>query len=584
MDARREAWFHSFLDENHLNYRTSPTMVASPAQMRFMVYLEPGQHYYPCTERMFEEIMARVKSPFIGEKYNDCWSRIAYLIKKEIDDPARADFIRDLLYIKFQHETGNYNVIPSRVEKRLYKLFMVTTQIEDPFIDDKYARNQKAAHILESDDFIKAVNSLPDIQDAQAGYSELNLETFRRRIDAAKLRRLFQASVQNQYWEMHRPVPSAAEWQHIFNQPLAGGGWEALENFLLTPAKGLAGHWVKRRILYLANQAGEIVFDLAAIHVLVSLGHTVILAVKAASFYHLVYLGDVVNDPILKTMTRQAETVTARNLTKNQLATSFRNDKPFKIITDGTMEKLNLALTTVTFARVFKEVDGIISKGEEQRQRFFDTKFEFTQDIFNLSAGPGQTLNVNYKRVCPKVVRFSTADLENKAGEIISQMREAKDRGMNVMFYSGIVGSVPGEVDTAIQLMNTFVEDIKKQQAETFIINPSSYFVPGMDADDLMYMWEIVQRSGLIAVWRFQTYQDIERSFALLNRKVPPQWVGKDATFSTGCTKEMAIALDVQKQNPEMQIIGPDPEKFIRRSEYGIGLFHDTKLSEIYVT
>lgn len=70
-----------------------------------------------------------------------------------------------------------------------------------------------------------------------------------------------------------------------------------------------------------------------------------------------------------------------------------------------------------------------------------------------------------------------------------------------------------------------------------------------MDGDDLMYMWEMVQRSGLIDIWRFQTVSDIEKSFELMGMKVPPIWAGKDATFSTGCTKEMKIALEEQKKN-----------------------------------
>jgi hypothetical protein len=56
--------------------------------------------------------------------------------------------------------------------------------------------------------------------------------------------------------------------------------------------------------------------------------------------------------------------------------------------------------------------------------------------------------------------------------------------------------------------------------------------------------------------------------------------VGKDATFSTGCTKEMNIALTVQKDHPEMQIIGPAKEKFMRRREYGIGKMYDRRFSD----
>nr|WP_319775874.1 ARMT1-like domain-containing protein [uncultured Sphaerochaeta sp.] len=332
----------------------------------------------------------------------------------------------------------------------------------------------------------------------------------------------------------------------------------------------------------MADKAGGIVFDLAVIHFLLRLGHTVILSVKNAAFFDYVYLGDMVSDPSIAKLTNGAEIISNPRLTQNQLAASLRNDPPLKIITDGTMERLNLMRTSVTFGRAFKEVDGVIAKGPEQRRRFMSGKFEFTQDIYCVTRGDGDGLNVTYKARCPRAPRFSSTALKAKAEEIIAQMRQAKRDGMTVMFYSGIVGSIPGETDTAIEVMTTFIDDLQQQQAETFIINPSSYFEPGMDADDLMYMWEIVQRSGLIDIWRFQTYQDVEKSFALMGRKVPPQWVGKDATFSTGSTKERAIAADVQKRNQEMQIIGPDLEKFLRRGEYGIGMFHDTRLNQLY--
>jgi hypothetical protein len=129
--------------------------------------------------------------------------------------------------------------------------------------------------------------------------------------------------------------------------------------------------------------------------------------------------------------------------------------------------------------------------------------------------------------------------------------------------------------------MGRFIDYLKKQYPDLFIINPSKYYEPGMDADDLMYMWEIVQTSNLIDVWRFQTAEDISKSFALMNRKVPPEWIGKDATYSTGCTKEMRIAQEVLKTNPEMQIIGPSLDKFMRRNEYGVGSMYDQRLAEV---
>jgi hypothetical protein len=157
-------------------------------------------------------------------------------------------------------------------------------------------------------------------------------------------------------------------------------------------------------------------------------------------------------------------------------------------------------------------------------------------------------------------------------------MRVARAQGRTVMFYSGIIGSVPGQTKAAIEVITTYVTHLRNQLDEAYIINPGEHFEEGMDADDLMFMWEKVQRSGYINVWRFQTYFDIEKSFELMGRKVPPVWTGKDATYSTGCTKEMHIALDVQKAHPELQIIGPSPEKFFRRREYGVGKFCDVAI------
>jgi hypothetical protein len=147
------------------------------------------------------------------------------------------------------------------------------------------------------------------------------------------------------------------------------------------------------------------------------------------------------------------------------------------------------------------------------------------------------------------------------------------------MFYSAIVGSIPGQLEQAKKILNVFVAHLRSTMDNVVIINPGEHFEEGMDADDLMYMWEIFQRSGMIDIWRFQTVQDIEKAFALMQMKVPPEWTGKDATYSTGCTKEMEIAMDMQKKYPEMQIIGPPWERFLRRKEYGVGKLYDRVLS-----
>jgi hypothetical protein len=188
-------------------------------------------------------------------------------------------------------------------------------------------------------------------------------------------------------------------------------------------------------------------------------------------------------------------------------------------------------------------------------------------------------MTVTYKPR-PQAVRiFSEPELAAKAEAIISRMRSEKAQGKTIMFYSAIVGSIPHETETAVKVLSTFVKHLRQRLSGTYIINPAEHFEEGMDADDLMYMWEKVQRSGLLNVWRFQTSEDIEQAFDLMGQQVPPIWIGKDATYSTGCTKEMQIALDVQKKQSELQITGPSPEKFLRRHEYGVGKFFDAAIA-----
>jgi len=208
-----------------------------------------------------------------------------------------------------------------------------------------------------------------------------------------------------------------------------------------------------------------------------------------------------------------------------------------------------------------------------------DTHFRFTQNIINITLDK-KSLLISFKSRHPDFIKFSHEDLEKKAGKIIDQMKSARQKGMTVMFYSGIIGSIPGKIEVAKKIMTTFIDHLQKQSSNLFVINPSLYYEPGMDADDLMYMWEIVQRSSYIDIWRFQTADDIAESFALMGKKVPPEWIGKDSTYSTGCTKEMKIAQDVLKKNPEMQLIGPSVDKFMRRNEYGIGSMYDRRLAD----
>jgi len=579
LDPEMDAWFTAFFIENHLDHFTHPEQAAAPEQVRFTVYTEEDERYYPCSDRMFAAIMSRNESDFIQSKYQEVLERVLKLIDGQIKNQSEKDYLNALIKIKYRHETRDEIMIPSRLEKRLIRIFLNHTQIGDPYIIQKASRNRRVSRMLNSEGFQKALNyfNRADLTDSPSSLAELKIL-----VEDLELKRLFSLAVERSLWESDESIAYTEEdFLKMFERPLTGNGIEPLFRFLGIQSPNGQSEVGTKKILWMADEAGEFVIDLAIINYLTKLGHKIIIVFKGGPLFTKVDFEDAQEDEVLRRELEGALFLEEKNMSKNELVKTLRSDHNIIAISDGTRENLNLLMASITFARTFKEVDGVISRGHDQRRRFFDTRFRFTQDIFNISADDHGAISIYYKPKHPAVIKFSHKDLENKAKKIIDRMVDAKKRGMTVVFYSGIIGSIPGRISTAKKIMSVFIEYLKEQFAMTFIINPSEYFEPGMDADDLMYMWEIVQRSGQIDIWRFQTYDDIVQAFQIMNSKVPPEWVGKDATFSTGCTKEMRIALDIQAKHTEMQIIGPAKEKFMRRSEYGVGKMYDKRLGEI---
>ena len=578
LNPEMDAWFTAFFIENHLDHLSYPDMAASPEQIRFMVYSEAEERYYPCSDRMFSAIMDRTQSAFLQKSYNAVLQRLLAITETQIEDEREREFLDALIITKFKHETRDEIMIPSRVEKRLLKIFIRRTQIEDPFRREKAARNRRAAAVLANPAFRKALDHV-DAQEIAAPLD--NLSTIKQMADALQLRRLLCATAQRRLWETgDGDGLETAEVVDLCRQPITGSGVEAFFDTAGVRTDGRAPMpRVPQKILWLADEAGEIVMDFAVIRHLAALGHKVIVVFKGGPLFTKVDIQSTREDPALRSAISGAFFIEDEKVSKNDLVRILRSDYSIFLLGDGTSESLNLLLVSTAFARCFKEVNAVVSRGADQKRRLFETRFCFTQDLFNITPGIDGGLIIDYKPRHPSVIKFSHADLEAKARRIIGQMAEAKSQGMTVMFYSGIIGSIPGKIDVAKQIMSTFIGHLRDQSAQTFIINPSEYYEPGMDADDLMYMWEIVQRSGRIDIWRFQSSEDIAKAFELLERQIPPEWVGKDATYSTGCTKEMKIALDVQHHNAEMQIIGPPAEKFMRRAEYGVGRMYDRRLA-----
>lgn len=577
-NPEKDAWYTAFFIENHLDHNSYPEQVATPEQVRFMVYTEEDERFYPCSDRMFESIMNRKNPGFVQAKYDAVLERILNVIDEQIEDENENDFLKSLLKIKFMHETRDMIMLPSRLEKRLLRIFINHSHIQDPYLSEKSFRNKSAATSMKSEPFNNALNFMDS---SHMKEPPKKISDIRKLADDLELKRLFAVSVENSMWRSARSAGySEEDFLKIFDRDFTGNGVDLLFD-LLCIRKNNGSQEARKKILWLTDEAGEVMADMAIIKYLVKLGHKIIVVFKDGPLFTKVDFYDALEDEMLADELKGAFFIREKSLGKNELIRIIRSDNDIIAISDGINENVNLLLTSTTFARFFKEADFIISRGDDQKRRFFDTHFQFTQDIFSISAGENDSVNISYKPKHPAVIKFSYADLEKKAKAIIDQMADAKKKGMTVIFYSGIIGSVPGKIKTAKKIMSVFIQRLREQFAMTFIINPSEYYEPGMDADDLMYMWEMVQRSGFIDIWRFQTYDDIAEAFQIMGRKVPPEWVGKDATFSTGCTKEMKIACEVLEKHPEMQVIGPSREKFMRRNEYGVGKMYDQRLGNV---
>ncbi len=569
-DPHRDAWLTNFYTENHLAYEAFPDMVASPEQLNFIVHLEKDRLYYPCSDELFAAIIEKRADTLLTSAYTHIWTRIERLVREVVTEEYKQQYLLSLLSIKYQHQIAPKVQLPARVEKRLLGIFTTISEIDRPLAGAKEMENRRVAAFLQSTAFKKAFNSLEGLEIG----SETTLTDIDFQSHLLKLRRLLFLSSMRTIWQQDE-LPDIEYLTRIMNTPLETAEWQWMGDWLRDVISG------KRRpcVLWIGGRSGEIVFDLAIIRLLITVGIRVILAVKKDFYFHRVSLLDLLEDPTLDHLLEGADFISDPKISKNELLKRLDSDNRLLVISDGTREPFNPLLTSVTFARSFKEADLIISRSPGSRESI-ENHFQFTRDLLSIVPRDNGEIELFLKPHHPGAVRFSQSSLRRKAEDLIDMVEKEKESGRTIMFYSAIVGSIPGQLETAKEILNIFVDHLRSTLHDVVVINPGEYFEEGMDADDIMYMWEIFQRSGTIDIWRFQSVADIERTFELLGKKVPPEWTGKDATYSTGCTKEMEIAIQIQKLYPEMQLIGPPWEKFLRRREYGVGKLYDRTLAD----
>ncbi len=566
-DPYLDAWFLHFMIENNIEHLVNPKVNASAEQLRFMVDLKEDQVFAPCTDWMFDNLLKSKMTRELRKEYLETWKRVVSLIHAYSGEPFIRKKILSLCKHLFKKALHSPFMIPSRLLKRMLDIFLSQNALQDPYQSIKKDYNRRALEFMNSPVFFRFISSCPDSTMGCERIQDLRWE-----LDLLELRRFFCISTWSDIWKQEDFNPNTALVEKEISRHW--DGFDAVMTGLFGP-DNVYGY----KILYLPDSAGGIMFDLKIIQALIRQGHKVVLALKEGFYYEYPTLWDVDSDPVLGSALREAKQVQQSQISKKDFLKKQRENR-LLVISDGTRERMNLYRTNITFARAWKESDLVIAKGNGNYRRFINNSFLFTRDILAFFRDAQGEVHFRFKKRSSEVRKFIEAEILQKAQEIKNSMLSARIKGQRVLFYSAIIGSIPGQTKVAIEVINQFVSYMRERMDQTFIVNPAEHFEQGMDGDDLMYMWEMVQRSGFIDVWRFQSVSDIEKSFEIMGRKVPPIWAGKDATFSTGCTKEMHIALEIQKKYPEMQIIGPSPEKFFRRREYGLGKFFDAVIEE----
>ena len=153
-----DAWLTNFFTENHLDFETQPEEVASPEQVRFVVHLPADAIYYPCSTELFEAILNRQSKPYLHARYQEVWAVVEQLVQDLITDERRRAFLTELLRIKFEHDTHDSIMLPSRLKKRLLKIFIDKSKIDTPYFPAKVQRNKRVQTLLSRTNFWQIFN------------------------------------------------------------------------------------------------------------------------------------------------------------------------------------------------------------------------------------------------------------------------------------------------------------------------------------------------------------------------------------------------------------------------------------------
>ena len=230
------------------------------------------------------------------------------MVDEFIDSKYDTVFLKELIKIKYEDEIQTGLLMPSRLEKRLYTIFLSRTHIENPYSSEKMAANNSINKFLKSHTFQKALNQIEDSLEIIKG---LSLSELREKIKKIEFQRLLTLMAHEHLWTGdNTKIISLKKIKEMMKTPVKGDGL----TFLLSLIR-----LKKQKILWLANEAGEIVVDLMLVKFLAELGHTIILAVKEAPFFTKVCIADVRTDPVLIKELEEANFIHEKTISKKIL-------------------------------------------------------------------------------------------------------------------------------------------------------------------------------------------------------------------------------------------------------------------------
>ncbi len=91
-EPHQDAWLTAFFLENHIDPFAYPYKVATMEQIEFMVYLENGEQYFPCSDEMFSAIMSRSSRDYLFIRYQGVYDKIIRMVDEFIESVYDRNF------------------------------------------------------------------------------------------------------------------------------------------------------------------------------------------------------------------------------------------------------------------------------------------------------------------------------------------------------------------------------------------------------------------------------------------------------------------------------------------------------------